>query len=54
MKEAKKLLDSSSGKIYEIAYKVGYNDVKYFCRVFKKQFGISPTEYTRSKSTNPL
>lgn len=54
MKEAKKLLDSSNGKIYEIAYKVGYNDVKYFCRVFKKQFGISPTEYTRSKSANPL
>lgn len=34
-------------KTYEIAYKVGYNDEKYFSKVFKKITGISPSEYKR-------
>ena len=32
-------------KTYEIAYKVGYRDEKYFSRVFKKVTGMSPSEY---------
>lgn len=32
-------------KTYEIAYKVGYRDEKYFARVFKKVKGMSPSEY---------
>lgn len=35
-------------KIYEIAYKVGFRDEKYFSRVFKKVMGSSPSEYRRS------
>lgn len=35
-------------KIYEIAYKVGFRDEKYFSRVFKKVMGLSPSEYRRS------
>ncbi len=34
-------------KTYEIAYKVGYNDEKYFSKVFKKIAGMSPSEYKR-------
>ena len=29
--------------ITEIAYKVGFNDPKYFTRCFKKKFGVSPS-----------
>lgn len=36
-------------KTYEIAYKVGFHDEKYFSRVFKKLRGMSPKEY-RSKN----
>lgn len=36
-------------KTYEIAYKVGFRDEKYFSRVFKKLRGMSPKEY-RSKN----
>ena len=35
----------SNRNITEIAYRVGFNDPKYFTRCFTKQFGISPTAY---------
>lgn len=34
-------------KAYEIAYKVGFKDEKYFSRVFKKIKGKSPSEYRK-------
>lgn len=34
-------------KIYEIAYRVGFKDDKYFSKVFKKIMGKSPSEYRR-------
>ncbi len=38
-------------KNYEIAYRVGFKDEKYFSRVFKKVKGMSPSEY---RSMNKL
>lgn len=35
-------------KIYEIAFKAGFRDEKYFSRVFKKIVGQSPSEYRKS------
>lgn len=35
-------------KTYEIAYKVGFLDEKYFTRVFKKVTGMTPSEYKKS------
>lgn len=32
-------------KNYEIAYKVGFQDEKYFSKVFKKVIGMTPKEY---------
>ena len=29
----------------ECAESVGYRDVNYFCRVFKKETGVSPKRY---------
>ena len=34
-------------KTYEIAYKVGFRDEKYFSKVFKKIKGRSPSEYRK-------
>ena len=42
---AKKLLKEGKYRVNEIADKVGYNDEKYFSRVFKKRVGVSPSEY---------
>lgn len=41
---AKQLLKKDLS-IEEIAWSVGYNDPSYFARVFKKETGLSPTEY---------
>ena len=38
-------MHDSKMKIYEIAFKVGYKDEKYFSKVFKKITGQSPTSY---------
>jgi two-component system, response regulator YesN len=45
MKKAKSLLKNSQLKIYEIATMIGYQDDKYFRKVFKKVEGITPNEY---------
>ena len=42
---AKRLLKGTNLKIYEIAQMVGYQDPKYFNRVFKEVQGISPGEF---------
>ena len=39
------LLLGSSDNISEIAYKMGYNNVAYFHRFFKRQKGCTPKEY---------
>lgn len=44
MTEAKNLLQQRQYKIYQIAEKVGYNDVYYFSKRFKKYYGYSPKE----------
>lgn len=36
-------------KTYEIAYKVGFKDEKYFSKVFKKITGQPPSEYRRKQ-----
>ncbi len=44
---AQSLLESTSYNVTEIAEIVGYNNPLYFSRLFKKQCGVSPTEFRR-------
>lgn len=39
------LLKYSSHQIDEIAYKIGYDSLASFTKAFKKNFGVSPTEF---------
>ena len=47
---AKKMITEkvANRNITEIAYRVGFNDPKYFTRCFTKQYGVSPSSYKES------
>ncbi|MFD0693905.1 response regulator [Paenibacillus sp. GCM10027628] len=45
MEEAARLLKDPSIKIYEICDWIGYTDQDHFRESFKKQYGLTPTEY---------
>lgn len=45
MEKACELLKCSNMKQYEICTNIGYNDPKYFSRVFNKYYGITPRKY---------
>ena len=39
------MLSATDRKMYQIAKSVGYDNVKYFFRVFKKKEGMTPEQY---------
>jgi signal transduction histidine kinase/ligand-binding sensor domain-containing protein/DNA-binding response OmpR family regulator len=47
LKKSRELIISGEYNISEVAYAVGYNDPKYYSRLFRRHFGISPTEYLK-------
>jgi AraC-like DNA-binding protein len=49
--EAKNLLMQGDQNISEIAFHLGFENATYFSRLFKKEIGLTPTEY-REQSLN--
>ena len=45
MEQAMKLLENDTLLIGEVARRVGYEDQRYFCQVFKKRTGMTAMEY---------
>ncbi|MGG0741476.1 response regulator transcription factor [Niallia taxi] len=56
IENAKELLKKSERKISHISKAVGYDNPKYFFRVFKKYTGLSPEQYKKQvqSKVNPL
>ncbi len=46
--ESKRMIRENLGNISEIAYRLGFNDPRYFSRSFKRITGMTPTEYINS------
>ncbi len=49
LQRAAQLLSSASGTVSEIAYKVGFNNLSYFSKGFRKHFGKLPSDFTDQK-----
>ncbi|AGT33538.1 AraC family transcriptional regulator [Geobacillus genomosp. 3] len=47
IERAREALAHTDQSLKEICFSVGYNDPNYFSRVFKKQTGLSPSEYRK-------
>jgi two-component system, response regulator YesN len=47
IREAMKLMDEPSARIYEVAEQVGYSSQHYFCAAFKREVGIAPSAYRK-------
>ena len=47
IKQAQRLLTTTTLLTYEISEQVGYTDYRYFTQVFKKNTGMSPTDYRK-------
>lgn len=45
MEKAAALLRDTSLKVSEVAYRVGYQDMRHFTQVFRKTYDATPTEY---------
>ena len=53
LNKAKELLKSSSLKSSQIATEIGYNDSHYFSYIFKKNVGMTPSEYRMQYQNQP-
>jgi transcriptional regulator GlxA family with amidase domain len=48
LSKARELLSTTALNISEVAYAVGFEDPKYFSRVFSEEFGVSPGNFRQS------
>ena len=49
--EAKRLLQSTSLRVMEVCYQVGYNSVGTFTSRFKQEVGLPPGQFRKTAST---
>lgn len=52
--QAMELLLTTDTSITEIGFKVGYNNIGHFNKMFKKVTGITPSEYRKQAARHPL
>ncbi|MFZ2876873.1 MAG: AraC family transcriptional regulator, partial [Enterococcus aquimarinus] len=52
IRAAKNYLQLDTTTITEVAFMVGYNDVNYFIKRFKKIVGLTPTQYRKNFQTH--
>lgn len=50
LKRAAQMMRDSQLNVSEIAYQVGFNDLKYFRSCFKEQFAVNPSEYIQNQN----
>ena len=51
IRRAAQLLEKSQLTVMEVAYKVGFNDPRYFTKHFKNEYNMTPTQYIKKFAT---
>ncbi|MNY60765.1 HTH-type transcriptional activator RhaS [compost metagenome] len=54
IRRAATLLEKSQLTVSEIAYQVGFNNPKYFAKLFKDEYQVLPTEYRRRQASQQI
>lgn len=54
LNEAAMLLSKTEKKVNTISDETGFHNVDYFCRLFKKHYHMTPTEYRKKKAQTIL
>jgi AraC family transcriptional activator of pobA len=49
--EARRRLIHVAAPVAQIAYELGYQDPAYFCRIFKKRVGLTPSAFRRQRES---
>ena len=50
LNKAAELLRQNTDNVTQIAYETGFSNLSWFAKTFKEQFGVSPSEYSRSEN----
>lgn len=53
IEHAKRMLSETDLPIRVIARELSYSEINYFCRVFKKHVGVTPTEFREASGKRP-
>lgn len=51
VEKSRELLRETNDSIKEICYKIGYSDPNYYCKIFKKATGMTPTEFRENQQS---
>ncbi|NOV02626.1 response regulator [Paenibacillus planticolens] len=54
LEQAKQLLMNPKLKLADVADRIGYQDMRHFSQVFRKKYGVTPSEYRLEQTPNSV